>query len=256
VSTALAEPITVERKAFPAKVEVKAPRGEPGRFRALVSVFNNVDRGGDRILPGAFKRTLEEKGMPPIVWTHMWNIPPIGKTLDAEETDEGLVIDGQLFVRSDDDHEVARQVHVAMREEALKEFSFAYDVVEARYVDEDGREIRELIDLELFEVGPTLVGMNPATRLIDAPKSALATALRNLDAKGWNELLTELKAGARNSSKDAERLQTIHDLAVENGASCEGTSPEENDEKSGEHPDPLAAHALLTARPMHPVLSQ
>lgn len=30
------------------------------------------------------------------------------------------------------------------------------------------------------------------------------------------------KAGARNSTKDAERLQTIHDLTVENGATCEG----------------------------------
>ena len=30
------------------------------------------------------------------------------------------------------------------------------------------------------------------------------------------------KAGARNSSKDAERLQSIHDLTVENGAICDG----------------------------------
>lgn len=33
-------------------------------------------------------------------------------------------------------------------------------------------------------------------------------------------LVTSAKAGARNSSKDAERLQSIHDLAVENGAEC------------------------------------
>lgn len=30
------------------------------------------------------------------------------------------------------------------------------------------------------------------------------------------------KAGARNAAKDAERLQSIHDLTVENGATCEG----------------------------------
>lgn len=33
-------------------------------------------------------------------------------------------------------------------------------------------------------------------------------------------LVTAAKAGARNSTKDAERLQSIHDLAVENGAAC------------------------------------
>lgn len=32
--------------------------------------------------------------------------------------------------------------------------------------------------------------------------------------------MDELKIGARNSSKDAERLQQIHDLAAENGAAC------------------------------------
>lgn len=31
----------------------------------------------------------------------------------------------------------------------------------------------------------------------------------------------EAKQGARNSTKDSERLQSIHDLAVENGAACE-----------------------------------
>jgi hypothetical protein len=31
-----------------------------GTFSALVAVFNNVDRGGDRIMPGAFTKTLTE----------------------------------------------------------------------------------------------------------------------------------------------------------------------------------------------------
>lgn len=41
-----------------------------------------------------------------------------------------------------------------------------------------------------------------------------------LSAKSYAEAL---KAGARNSSKDAERLQHIHDFAVENGALCATT---------------------------------
>jgi hypothetical protein len=35
-----------------------------------------------------------------------------------------------------------------------------------------------------------------------------------------NLIENELKIGARNSSRDAERLQQIHDFAVENGAQC------------------------------------
>lgn len=253
VSTVL-DPLEVKRdepvsgsghpcKAF--KVASFKADSTPGRFEAVVSVFNNIDRGGDRILPGAFADGLEANGLPPVVWSHQWLVPPIGKCIDAYETKEGLVIDAQLFVDPNDGHDVARQCNAAMREGALKEFSFAYDVTEARFVEEDGREIRELLKLDVFEVGPTLVGMNPATRLITPPKSLLAGALDALDAKDWAELLEELesKAGARNSSKDAERLQRIHDLAVENGAVCEGKSA------SAEHPDPEAARELLLARP-------
>jgi HK97 family phage major capsid protein len=40
-----------------------------------------------------------------------------------------------------------------------------------------------------------------------------------------DEALDALKVGARNSGTDIARLQQIHDLAVENGASCEGEPP-------------------------------
>jgi len=227
--------VTVERKSFPL-TGVKASRSEPGVFDALVAVFGNVDHGGDRIVPGAFTRTLEERGMPPVVWSHQWMVPPIGKTLDARETDRGLEIRAKLFVDEDDGHDTARQVYVAMREGALREFSFAYTTRESRFVEEDGNTVRELHDLDLLEVGPTLVGMNPETELIAAPKS--------LNAATMIAFLEELKAGARNSAKDAERLQEIHDLSVANGAVCEGKSA------TVEQPEPGRIAELLSARPV------
>src|SRR4051812_39383926 len=33
---------------------------DAGTFEATVAVFNNVDKGGDRILPGAFEKTLAQ----------------------------------------------------------------------------------------------------------------------------------------------------------------------------------------------------
>lgn len=44
------------------------------------------------------------------------------------------------------------------------------------------------------------------------------------------------KAGARNSSKDAENLQSIHDLAVSNGASCSGKAAHPTDTTAPETP--------------------
>lgn len=73
-----------------------------GTFSALVSVFGNVDHGGDRVMPGAFTKSLarwEASGDPiPVIWNHAWDNPAahIGKVnpSDAVETAEGLVVMG------------------------------------------------------------------------------------------------------------------------------------------------------------------
>lgn len=184
------------------KAQFKAVDQAQGIFEALVAVFNNVDRAGDRILPGAFSDSLEnweQKDRPiPVIYSHEWdNLDAhIGHVLEASETDEGLLVKGQLEM----DEEFAQRVYKKMANGTLAEFSFAYDVVEAKEVGDDDRvapnHLQDLVQLDLLEVGPCLVGMNPDTRLID------------------------IKAGARHSAKDAEMVQRIHDLAVSLGAKC------------------------------------
>lgn len=58
-----------------------------------------------------------------------------------------------------------------------------------------------------------------------------------LVAKAFAPSADETKAGARNSTKDAERLQGIHDYAVENGAMCGEKS------HTPQTPEPAAASA-------------
>lgn len=168
-----------ETKAF--EIEVKAGTDEdpPGTFEALVAVFGNVDRGGDRLMPGAFRKTLGRKGrgLPPILWSHDWNQPPIGVTHSAEETEAGLVVKGELFVET---NALARDVHTAMLAKGgdgrapLREFSFGYEAVRAKDVTEDGATVRQLLEVELYEVSPTLVGMNPATQLLGVKTDTIA----------------------------------------------------------------------------------
>jgi HK97 family phage prohead protease len=147
---------------------------ETGVFEATVAVFNNVDRGGDRIVPGAFAKTLagwSASGDPiPVILSHQWDNPMahIGVVEDAKETDKGLWVKGRLDVN---DNDVARQVHRLMERRSLKEFSFGYDVPKGGSKRaKDGAT--DLTEIDLAEVGPTLKGMNPATEL-HAVKSAL-----------------------------------------------------------------------------------
>ena len=172
-----------EVKTFPlAQVKTLDTPEEPGSFKAVVAVFGNVDSVGDRMDKGSFTRTLNERGLPPIVWSHNWDVPPIGAVKSAVETDEGLEITGRLFVGADEDHPVARQVYTAMKakdgngQSPLREFSFGYAVKQSTDETVDGKQIRVLKDVDLYEVGPTLVGANSATRLVGI--KALAEELK------------------------------------------------------------------------------
>lgn len=155
-------------------IETKAD-AETGTFEATVAVFNNVDRGGDRILPGAFTKTLaqwEESGDPiPVILSHQWDNPMahvgVAYAKDVVQTDRGLLVKGRLDIK---DNEVAAQVHRLMARRSLKEFSFGYSVPKGgEKKAKDGAN--ELSIIDLVEVGPTLKGMNPATELHSVKKA-------------------------------------------------------------------------------------
>lgn len=155
----------MERKAVP--VEIKAA-GESGSFTALASVFGNVDRVGDRMLPGAFTKTLEkwrESGDPiPVILSHKHDDPMamIGKAdpNDVVETNEGLIVQGQLDIK---DNPTAKQVHKLLKDRVLKGWSFAYQVPKGGEKRNNGAN--EISEVELIETGPTLVGANPEAEL-------------------------------------------------------------------------------------------
>jgi uncharacterized protein len=167
--------MTIKHKEL--DVQVKADEQEAGTFTALASVFNNVDLVGDRVLPGAFKNTLNkwrESGKKiPVILSHRWDDieAHIGYSLpeDVKETPEGLQFKGRLDV---DDSAVARKVYKLLKEGRLTGMSFGYTVEKER-VAEDGAN--ELLDVDLVEFGPTLKGANPEAQL-QAVKAVKAAA--------------------------------------------------------------------------------
>lgn len=155
------------KAAFDVDTATDAPHGE---VTALVSVFNNVDLAGDRIIPGAFAKSLSRIAASgrslPFVWSHQWNDPNayIGKVLEASETPDGLVVRASMF-----DTPTAQHIKTLLAEGVIAEFSFAFDILDSRRA-KDG--VIELLEVNILEAGPTLKGANPATQLVDV-RSAL-----------------------------------------------------------------------------------
>jgi hypothetical protein len=200
-------------RAFPVS-EFKALGSKRGEFEALVSVFGNVDRGGDRVVKGAFGKTLAEwgeKGAPiPIIWNHMWDNPEahIGEADpgDVEETDAGLFVKRG---RIDLDRPFAEQVFHLLERRRVKEFSFGYSVRDAETA-KDGAY--DLLDLDLFELGPTLKGMNPETELLAVKALHEATSPHGYFISTLEQTeQPEVKAGARYSRETLARLTRMRD---------------------------------------------
>jgi HK97 family phage prohead protease len=166
-----------ETKTFTAEVKAEGDGIKAGQFVALVSVFDNVDLGGDRIVKGAFDASIkawQDKGDPlPIIWSHEWDNPQahIGYAdpKDIRETDKGLEIKATL----DTDRPFAEQVHHLLKNRRVTQFSFGYFAKDFEMVQEDEATVRELKAVEIFEAGPTLLGMNPSTELLQAASALL-----------------------------------------------------------------------------------
>lgn len=187
-------------KAFPAHVKSAGEQDglAAGQFEAIVSVFGNVDHGGDVVMPGAFSRSLAEwkaAGDPiPVIWSHQIGDPDshIGFVVDAAELlagdarlPEKLRDLGGLWVRGqlDLDEPRAAKVHRLLKGRRVKQFSFSYDIRDGALGERDGEPVYELRDLDVFEVGPTLLGMNAATDLVGAKSTCPACGHDSTKAK-------------------------------------------------------------------------
>ena len=99
----------------------------------------------------------------------------------------------------------AQEVRTLVREGHIRTTSVAF--MGAVREEKDG--VQHIVSAEL---------LNGAFVPIPSNRQAVVLSAKSYEAA--------LKAGARNNTKDSERLQSIHDLAVQNGAACDGKTPE------------------------------
>lgn len=149
-----------------------------GIFEGYASVFGNVDSYGDKVMPGAFTKSLA-KSFPddgagiPCYWSHRMDDPEfiLGKTVSAVEDEHGL----KVRVSLDLDNPKAAAAYRALKAGAVNQMSFAYEVVDSHFIPEKGAKyggVNELRELNIFEVSVVQIGANTATS-IDMVKSAM-----------------------------------------------------------------------------------
>lgn len=182
---------------------------DAGRIAGYFSTYDRIpDAYGDVIAPGAFTDTIKarkESGHPfPLCWNH--DLDQIIGSVDPEniaDTEKGPLMEAVFF-----DTPLAQEKRALVKSGVVYQFSFAYDVLDAGPVTlENGVKANELRKLELYEISIVPIPANQ------------------------NAVMTEVKAGKRNSKADEAAIrQAIELLQGVLGELEEAEDPEGEDE--------------------------
>jgi hypothetical protein len=167
-----------------------------GSFDGRLAVYNNVDLGGDVIVPGAFTKTIQERGSTiPLLWQHQ-PAEPIG-TLALSDSTDALRVKGQLLMGLP----LAQKAYLLLKSNIIRGMSIGYDTL--RSTDNpDGS--RSLLELKLYEGSIVTFPMNESA-MVSSVKSAAEVEeyLRGLKA---SDIDSELLARLRVISNEVKRL--------------------------------------------------
>ena len=183
---------------------------DAGTISGYFSTYDRIpDCYGDVIAPGAFTETIKkraESGHPfPLCWNHdLDQIIGFVDPANIEDTEKGPLMTASFF-----DTELAQEKRALVRSGVVYQFSFAYDVLDAAPVElEDGVKANELRELELYEISIVPIPANQ------------------------NAVMTEVKAGRRNSQKDADAIkEAIRLLQGVLGELEEAEEPEDGEDE-------------------------
>jgi HK97 family phage prohead protease len=155
-----------EVRAFRLPIELRDDEGDGlPSIRGHAAVFNkkSEDLGGFRevIMPGAFDSALERGDDVRALVDHDVS-KIIGRTkagtLTLNTDSKGLRV--QI---TPPDTSVGRDIVESIRRKDIDSMSFGFRTIEDRWRTVDGEEIRELMDLELFDVSPVSFPAYPQT---------------------------------------------------------------------------------------------
>lgn len=190
----------------------EAPEG--AGIVAYASTFDRIpDAYGDVVAKGAFAGSIQrikDSGVNlPLLYGHVMDDPAniIGTVTSLEEDDHGLLIKADF----DMENPMAQQVHRAVLAKAITKLSFAFTVLDAADVKlEDGTKVRELRELEIYEVSLVVVPANPRAQVV-AAKDASSEAVdlvEHTETEPETETAEEVKAeepdGAKAEEPEAE----------------------------------------------------
>lgn len=151
----------MERLATGLEIKALNDTADSYTVSGYASVFNNKDRGGDIMMPGAFKG-LGSKEIP-LLWGHASYEPPIGKVTVAREDSKGLYFEAEM---PKGDKFVSERLAPQLKAGSITQNSIGFRTMSDKQVGDN----RELHEVDLWEISLVTFAMNPSAT-VDGFKS-------------------------------------------------------------------------------------
>lgn len=201
--------------------EIKAVDEATGTFEGFASVYNVVDSYGDTVLPGAFARTLQEKGGEIVILNQHDTRDPIGLGV-LEDSAVGLKINGQLNL----DVRAAQEAYSNLKKRILKGLSIGYMVRADEY--DRQTQIRKLTDIELMEVSLVTFQACPGALVTGVKNARDVNSIRDFEGVLRDVGFSQREAKAL-ASGGWKALQRDAEQAIEeDGQKAAATEPDIN----------------------------
>ena len=162
--------------------------------------FGNIDLHGDMIMPGAFSKTIKERGVNgknEIWFLHDHDSSkPLGKPSVLKEDNFGLYFEAKIV-----DTEIGESVLKLYEEGLINQHSIGFSTIKEEKVEpKNGKGYYEIQEIKLYEFSSVLWAANPETPFM---------GLKSLDAKGLEDRFSKLYKMLRKGSLTDETYELL-----------------------------------------------
>jgi uncharacterized protein len=134
----------------------------PGWMKGLLST-SALDQGYDIVAPGAFDKAIADRGLDghrsiKMLWQHNPE-DPIGKWLSMSQTNDGLLVEGQINLNTD----IGRKAYEHLKAGEVTGLSVGYRTKRREYNEDTG--VRTILEADLMEGSLVTFPMNDEARV-------------------------------------------------------------------------------------------
>lgn len=178
---------------------------EKGHGLVRIAVLSEIDSDGDTYMSGAFGEQWAQ-----ILAAHNWNSVPLGKARVFEDGDQALA---EIHINLET--EAGRDWHAALKFDLegccggapnIQEWSYGFLVLDSQSETRDGKRVRVLKKLDVFEVSPVVKGAGVGTGTLSIKQAGTFQAQLDATEKAVRDVVARAKDVAALRAGDGRTL--------------------------------------------------